>query len=215
MRELEAMGIQPGPESFRDWNDGDAGFVRSIWCLIRHLELHTVVETGVAHGVTSRFILEALGANGDGHLSSIDVPPLERHWKWQVAIAVPAQLTARWTYIKGTSRLRLPALLSSLGQIDLFVHDSLHTGRNVGFELDCAWAALQPGCAVVVDDIDANWGFHNFTQHTQTWQYLICEAEPMRPDYRRFNQKGLFGLALKPPTRVATKAHRPRSAALL
>jgi hypothetical protein len=37
----------------------------------------------------------------------------------------------RWTYIHGLSRQRLPGLLSELGQIDLFVHDSLHSERNV------------------------------------------------------------------------------------
>ena len=215
MRELEAMGIQPGPESFRDWNDGDAGFVRAIWCLIRHLNLRTIVETGVAHGVTSRFILEALEANGDGQLSSIDVPPLERDWKWQVGIAVPAHLTGRWSYIAGASRRRLPALLSTLGQIDLFVHDSLHTARNVTFELERAWPALQPGSAVVVDDIDANWGFHLFTQRGYASQHLVCEAEPIRPDYRRFNDKGLFGIALKPPFTTGHPTARPPFAAVL
>ena len=62
--DLEAKGIRAGPESFRGWNDGDAGFVRAIWWLTRHLRPQNVVETGVAHGVTSRFILEALKRNG-------------------------------------------------------------------------------------------------------------------------------------------------------
>ena len=35
--ELEAKGIRAGPESFQWWNDGDAGLVRAIWCLTRHL----------------------------------------------------------------------------------------------------------------------------------------------------------------------------------
>jgi hypothetical protein len=55
-------------------------------------------------------------------------------------------------------------VLSHLGEIDLFVHDSLHSERNVRFELDRAWAALRPNGALVVDDIDANWGFRSFTQ---------------------------------------------------
>jgi hypothetical protein len=199
LRELEGHGIKPGPESFRDWNDGDAGFVRAIWCLIRHLNLGVVVETGVAHGVTSRLILEALARNSGGHLWSIDVPPLESTWKSQVGIAVADGLRTDWTYIKGTSRLRLPALISKLGQIDLFVHDSLHTERNVRFELEHAWRALRPGSALVVDDIDANWGFRSFTQGFSGHQPLVCEAEPVRPDYRRANNKGLFGIIVKAP----------------
>jgi hypothetical protein len=44
--ELAAKGIRAGPESFQWWNDGDAAFVRAIWCLVRHLRPRKVVETG-------------------------------------------------------------------------------------------------------------------------------------------------------------------------
>jgi Methyltransferase domain len=195
--ELESNGIRPGPESFRDWNDGDAGFVRAIWCLIRHLKLRYIVETGVAHGVTSRFVLEALSSNEAGHLWSIDVPPLESAWRDQVGIAVADPLRTRWTYIRGTSRLRLPELLRKLGEVDLFVHDSLHTERNVRFELEQVWGSLRPGSALVVDDIDANWGFRSFTHAFSGQHSFVCEAEPIRPDFRRSNNKGMFGIILK------------------
>jgi hypothetical protein len=197
LAELEAKGIRPGPESFQWWNDGDAALVRAMWCLTRHLKPKRVVETGVAHGVTSRFILEALRRNGEGHLWSIDLPPLERNWREQVGAAVGDRHADQWTYIRGSSRRRLPELLSRLGQIDLFIHDSLHTERNVRFELDRAWAALRTGGVLVVDDVDANWGFRSFTQTFSGHRSLICEAEPVRPDLRRFNEKGQFGIILK------------------
>jgi hypothetical protein len=200
IREIEAKGVRAGPESFGSWNDGDAGLVRAIWCLTRHLKPRNVVETGVAHGVTSRFILEALERNGVGHLWSIDLPPLEKVWQEQVGIAVGGRYPDRWSYIEGSSRLRLPKLLSRVGQIDLFIHDSQHSERNVRFELDRAWASLRPGGALVVDDVDANWGFRSFTQTFSGHQSMICEAEPLHPDLRRFNQKGLFGIILKEPT---------------
>jgi hypothetical protein len=197
LSEMQAKGIQAGPASFKGWNDGDAGFVRAIWCLVRHLKPRSVVETGVAHGVTSRFILEALEKNGDGHLWSIDRPPMEPEWKHQIGVAVSDRLRDRWSYISGSSRRRLSGLLAQLGQIDLFVHDSLHSERNVRFEIDGAWAVLRPGGAIVVDDIDVNCGFHSFVQNTPTGHSLVCEAEPVRPDPRRFNKKGMFGIVLK------------------
>ena len=197
--ELEAKGIDPGPESFQWWNDGDAGFTRAIWCLVRHLRPKTVVETGVAHGVTSRCILEALDRNADGHLWSIDLPPVDRFWKQQVGAAVGDRYADRWTYISGSSRRRLPELLSQLGQIDLFIHDSLHSERNVRFELDRAWAAMVSKGAFVVDDVDANWGFRSFTLAFPGQQSMIGEGEPLRPDLRRFNKKGQFGIILKQP----------------
>jgi hypothetical protein len=203
IRELEAKGLRPGPESFQGWNDGDAGLVRTIWCLARHLRPNKVVETGVAHGMTSRFILEALARSGEGKLWSIDLPPLTSTLQKQVGMAVGGRYADRWSYIKGSSRLRLPGLLSRLGQIDLFIHDSLHSERNVRFEVDRAWTALRPGGALVVDDIDANGGFRSFTQTFTGHQSMICEAEPLQPDPRRFNKKGLFGIILKEPTLIS------------
>jgi len=197
VNELDAKGILAGPASFKGWNDGDAGFVRAIWCLARHLQPRNVIETGVAHGVTSRFILEALEKNGKGELWSIDRPPMEREWLEQVGVAVDQRLKYRWFYIRGSSRRRLPGVLSQLGEIDLFVHDSLHSEGNVRFELDRAWAFLRPGGAIVVDDIDVNRGFSSFTQRFSGYHTLIGEAEPLRPDLRRFNKKGMFGIILK------------------
>ncbi len=201
--ELGAAGIQAGPASFRAYNDGDAGLLRAIWCLVRHLRPQHVIETGVAHGLTSRVILEALESNGAGHLWSIDLPPMERVWQNQVGMAVRDRFADRWTYMRGSSRRLLPELLSRLGQIDLFIHDSLHSERNVLFELDQAYAALQPGGAIVVDDVDVNGAFQSFTDTFTGLRSLVCDAEPIRPDTRRFNQKGLFGVILKASRAVA------------
>ena len=197
---LSSAGVPTGPQSFGPWNDGDAGLVRAAWCLTRHLQPQRVVETGVAHGLTSRIILEAMARNGRGHLSSIDLPPLDQGLRKQVGAAVSPDLAGRWTYIDGSSRRRLPSLLAELGEIDLFVHDSLHSERNVRFELDRAWRVLRPGGAALIDDIDANWGFDSFNKAFPGHPHLVCEAEPMRVDPRRFNGRGLFGIVLKMPS---------------
>lgn len=199
LKPLNAMGLRIGPESFGSWNDGDPGLLRAVWCLVRHLRPTKVVETGVAHGMTSRFILEALERNGTGHLWSIDLPTLNLTLQPQIGIAVGDRFPDRWTYIRGSSRRQLPPLLAELGQIELFIHDSLHSERNVRFELDRAWKALTPGGALVVDDVDANWGFRSFTRSFSGHSALICEAEPLEPDRRRFNDKGLFGIIRKDP----------------
>lgn len=199
IRELEQKGVHAGPSSFKGWNDGDTAFVRAIWCATRQLRPNNVVETGVAHGVTSRFILEALEKNGSGHLWSIDRAPIEPEWHSQIGIAVDDRLKHRWTYIRGSSRARLPGLLSKLGTIQLFVHDSLHSERNVLFEMGRAWDALRNGGAIIVDDIDINQGFRIFKQRVQSQVSMVCEAEPLHPDVRRFNKKGLFGIVLKTP----------------
>ena len=196
---VRSAGIDVGPASFAGFNDGDTALVRAIWCITRHLHPKQVVETGVAHGFTSRFILEALERNGSGQLSSIDRPPLDPATRRRVGIAVSCELRHRWDLIARSSQRCLPGLLRRLGSIDLFIHDSLHTKRNVCFELSHAWAALRPGGILVVDDVDTNAGFGSFIRKISGFQALVCEAEPVRPDERRFNGKGLFGLILKEP----------------
>ncbi len=195
--ELEARGMRVGPFSFKGWNDGDPGLVRAIWCLVRHLRPTKVIETGVAHGMTSRFILEALERNGAGRLWSIDHPPLEQELHAQIGIAVGDVGRDRWTLIAGSSRRHLPPLLDRLGAVDLFIHDSLHSERNVRLELDHVWPHLRVGGAVVVDDIDSNWGFRSFLEAHPGHPSFVCEAEPIHPDPRRFNLKGLFGVIIK------------------
>lgn len=194
---LSARGIRAGPESYMGWNDGDPALTRAIWCLVRHQRPDKIVETGVAHGVSSRFVLDALDRNDLGHLWSIDLPPLGSRWRDHVGIAVGGGFLHRWSLIKGSSRRRLRPLLARLGVIDLFIHDSLHSERNLRFELENAWAALRPGGTIVIDDIDVNWGFRRFLDAHPGHFSLVCEAEPLHPDRRRFNEKGLFGIIFK------------------
>lgn len=142
LADLERSGVNVGRAAFGGWDDGDRVLARVAWCLVRHLETERVVETGVGRGLTTRILLEGLVANGRGHLSSIDrPPPLSPHLARQTRVAVPERLRPMWTDVRGTSRRRLPALLSSLDGIDLFPHDSMHTTRNVEFELERAWPA--------------------------------------------------------------------------
>jgi hypothetical protein len=91
-------------------------------------------------------------------------------------------------YISGSNRRF--ELLFHLGQIDLFIHDSLYTERNVRFELDRAWAAVAPKGALCVDDVDGNWCFRSFTVAFPGQQSMMGESEP-------------FGIVLKQPAAEA------------
>ena len=130
-------------------------------------------------------------------LSGRDRPPLDPETRSKVGIAVAGRHPERWTLIGNSSRRALPGLVRRLGTIDLFIHDSLHTERNVCFELERIWPALRPGGIAVVDDIDSNWGYDSFTKAHSDLTALVCEAEPVRPDERRFNKKGLFAILKK------------------
>jgi hypothetical protein len=133
-------------------HDADPTLLEMVWCLVRHLHTRVVVETGVSRGITSRVVLEALARNGDGHLWSVDLPPLDEPWRRLVGSAVSGPLRARWTYVRGSSRRRLPTVCRRVGPIDLFIHDSLHTPENLRFEVATVWPYLRPGAGIVIDD---------------------------------------------------------------
>ena len=163
--DLAAGGLQVGRGTFAGWDDGDARLAGVTWCLARHLRPDRVVETGVARGVTTRVTLEALGRNGHGRLWSIDLPPLlERTLSDETGAAVPPRLHERWSLLRGSSRRLLPSLVADVGQIDLFLHDSMHTTRNLEFELSQVWPALSPGGAALIDDVDKNVATGRFLQ---------------------------------------------------
>ncbi len=184
-------GLRVGRQNYGGDDDGDPGLVRAGWCATRHLHAAVVVETGVGHGVTSRGLLGALSANGSGRLWSIDLPPLTISARnSEIGRAVPETLHERWSYIRGSSRRRLPQLLASLGELDVFVHDSRHSTRNVLFECERAFVALRPGGLVIVDDVDGNRGFLQFTERHPEADWIVAVAD---------DRQRLFGLARKRP----------------
>ena len=185
---LTAAGLRVGLATYRGWNDGDRAQASAIWCLVTHLRPAIVVETGVAHGLTTRVILEGLQRNGKGHLWSVDLPSVDPALHHEIGVAVPADLRSRWTYVAGTSRRRLPELVRRVGQVDLFVHDSLHTARNIGFELDTVWPALTPGGVAVVDDIHRSLGFSRFVDRVAPGAWVAT---------RHVTGDGLWGTAIK------------------
>jgi predicted O-methyltransferase YrrM len=188
--ELAGKGLAVGRGSFAGWDDGDEGLVRIAWCLARHLRPRVVVETGVARGLTSAALLRALARNGSGHLWSIDLPPLAEHeLSQETGAAVTSRDAARWTLLCGSSRKLLPGLIRSLETVDLFVHDSMHTGRNVDFELRQVWPALAEGGAALVDDVHRNATFGTFAHEHREATSLVSRSD---------DGGALFGCLVKP-----------------
>ena len=82
----------------------------------------------------------------------------------------------------------------------MFVHDSLHSERNIRFELAQAWRFVRPGGAVVVDDVHMNAGFDTWLNRTPDARAVLC-----LPDDRA----ALFAVAVKQGQLSATS---PRGA---
>lgn len=145
------------------------------YALVRATRPKLVVETGVAAGVSSLFLLSALEANQYGSLVSIDLPntkermgivnsdgltdaaytPPEKGPGW----LVPLSLRRRWRLILGRSCDVLPAIEE---RPSLFLHDSEHSRANM--EMEFQWAVRSGAGMVISDDINWNeaWDQFNF-----------------------------------------------------
>jgi predicted O-methyltransferase YrrM len=195
LRALAAQGVEVGRGAYCGWDDADPGLARATWSLVRYLRPLKVVETGVARGLTTSIVLQALEINGVGDLFSVDLPPsIDRHrFTDQTAAAVPDGVKASWTLVRGSSRRRLPGLLETLGGIDLFIHDSLHSHRNMSFELAEAWRALRPGGFLLADDVHRNSAFVEFAGRVRPARAFCRPSD---------DRQGIVGMIQKPGSAV-------------
>jgi hypothetical protein len=144
----------------------------TLYVMVRLLKPRIVVETGVAKGVSSCFILQAEEDNAHGELYSIDFPspghkfedgliyhiPQGKQSGW----VIPESLEHRWHLILGDSKEKLPPLLEQLGSIDIFLHDSLHTFEHQKWEYETAWPFIRKGGMLLSYDVGANIAFIRF-----------------------------------------------------
>jgi hypothetical protein len=150
----EHVAVPAGSYRGAEWSsmDADTTLGQLAYALVRKLRPATVIETGVARGVTSAFVLAALADNGAGGLHSIDLPPPRMVDAGLVGSAIPEELKPRWHYHWGSAKRLLPAVLAGSRGPRLFIHDSDHSYRHMRWEIETAWAALEPGDALLCDD---------------------------------------------------------------
>jgi predicted O-methyltransferase YrrM len=173
----------------------DSVLARCCYLACRLIEPEVIVETGVAYGVTSAFILTALENNGRGTLHSVDLPPLRREYKRSWGVAVSDALKARWRLHRGSSARVLPRLLEKTRTVDLFVHDSLHTRRNMRREFDTIWPRLRNGGALLADDVERNGAFSELRQKSPALWRVVHDREES-PLHGRAAPV-VFGIAIK------------------
>jgi len=154
---------------------------------IRACRPEIVVETGVANGVSSAYILLALQKNQKGTLYSIGLNdpqylPTGKSLGW----IVPDSLKTRWKLLTGDSLVLLPSLLDQLGRIDLFIHDSLHTYDHMLWEFRTAFPHLRPGGLLFSDDAGWNAAFSDFCKEVSPEHSAILRGigflqKPLQP----------------------------------
>ena len=155
-----------------------------LFAVTRALRPDFTVETGVAAGVSSSFIIAALIENGNGVLYSIDLPTegssrlhcsdtAEYDWPERgVAWAIPAEMKThiadRHILVLDDVRCALPRILATVPHLDLFFHDDLHLPEHMRWEYESVWPRLRPGGVLASHDVNMGWirfcRDHNLTQ---------------------------------------------------
>jgi len=176
---IDSQGRQLKREAqpFGIFHNGTATLGELCFRVCRFLHPKTVVETGVAYGVTSAYILQALAENDCGDLLSIDLPPLASDADRYVGHFVPQELRHRWKLYRGSAKRLLPRILSEAGAIDLFVHDSLHTYSHMKWEFEMAVRGLRPGGILIFDDIEGNRAFEEATRHPSIASWFAIQQQ--------------------------------------
>ena len=153
------------------------GWAYLIYVLIRILKPKIVLETGVFDGLGTSFILKALHKNKQGKLISVDFParkvipgstdlmpfqtlPLHEKPGW----LIPPILRSKWQLQLINTTKGLRDILKKNIELDIFLHDSLHTQSHMLWEMNLVWSKLKKGGIFLIDDIFCNDAFNQFKQ---------------------------------------------------
>jgi hypothetical protein len=145
-------------------------FGKFLYFIVRLAAPEIMVETGVAHGVSSWTILNAMHRNGKGKLYSIDLPNLDlksynpENIQKSSGWVVPDALRQRWELRLGSSQELLPTLMAELKSVDIFFHDSDHSYHNMLFEFNTVFYHIRQGGLIISDDVHKNNSFSEFTR---------------------------------------------------
>ena len=147
-----------------------------IYALVRSIRPNVILETGVANGHSTYFILNALANNKAGKLHSIDVNAKagaliqeDERDRWDLSI-MPGFLTRKRDF-KGA--------IDRIGTIDVFFHDSNHFYYWQNFEYNSVLPKIRQGGYLLSDDVDYSYAFLDLSKKQSLEPTFIT-------DYRKF-----------------------------
>ncbi len=161
-----------------DFQQGLPGTTLNAFCLyaiIRYFNLKKVVETGVANGFYTAFVLSAVKENG-GVLDSVDISSHE-----DIGMYAVDKDYSGWNLVKGVDAVEwLKARVPH--DYDLCIHDSLHMKDHMSKELELfkQWNEGKDKVFVFFDDQNSQgwfeWSF-NLNEHSKSgYQFKLAEG---------------------------------------
>jgi hypothetical protein len=140
---------------------------RAGWyALIRATQPDHVVETGTQLGLGSCAIAAALLRNGRGRLTTVDIDPEAGHL-----------IGGRWADVIDQHTGSSTDLLAKLADVDMFIHDSLHTYDYETEELAAVEPNLLPDALVLSDNARESAALSDWAERTGR-HFLFFGEEP-------------------------------------
>lgn len=136
------------------------------YAIVRALQPELVVETGTALGLGSCVIAAALLKNGHGRLATIDIDDDSGH-----LIGEP------WAEVVDQHVGSSIDVLEKLQDVDMFLHDSLHTHEYETKELTAVEPNLRPGAVVLSDNAHDSTALSEWAERNGR-QYLFFREQP-------------------------------------
>jgi predicted O-methyltransferase YrrM len=152
--------------------ENTAFFLYSFIRIVKPLKL---VETGVADGVSTYFILNAIKNNGQGKLYSIDISN-------DVGTLLSNNEKQNWELHILKSKGDFRKYLSKIFPFDIFIHDSNHSYFWQYYEYSTALEFITSNGFIMSDDVDYSYAFLDFCKRYNLKPYFIY-------DYRK-----IFGI---------------------
>ena len=143
-----------------------------IYKFVRLYKPKQIVETGVANGVSTYFILNAMKKNGVGKLISIDINK-------NVGGLLAGNEKTDWRLYILNKKSSKKSLVKTLNEIknrnvSIFLHDSNHSYNWQLFEYENALKILKPKI-IMSDDIDNSLAFYYFCKKTHKNPYILID----------------------------------------
>ena len=146
-----------------------------LYALVRLLKPINIVETGVANGHSSFFLLNAILKNKCGILHSFDV-------KNDVGTLITESEKSVWDLNilpRGREKSFFLDKMKKLGDINIFIHDSNHFYYWQILEYRTAWEVLKNDGFLLSDDVDASYAFLDFSKETSSTPIFISDSRKM------------------------------------
>jgi predicted O-methyltransferase YrrM len=137
------------------------------YALVRALEPDNVVETGTHLGLGSCVLAAALLRNGHGRLTTVDIDADSGH-----LIAGP------WASVIDRRIGSSLDVLAGMHEVDMFLHDSLHTYEYEASELAAVEPGLRADAVVLSDNAHDSSALSDWAERTGH-RYLFFKEQPV------------------------------------